>query len=96
MFSAVRGACKVGRIRRVALRTGPSSLAPRCIRALTGLPFGHVDVKLRAFSRTALHLLGHQRATMRTVATVRHYQRTKFQGVDVSLVCKLPKRATRH
>lgn len=95
VFGTVRGRCKLRSYQRVALRTGPSSLSGRCLRVLSTLPFGHVDVKVRAFSSTALGLLGHHRGTQATARTIHEYQRTNCRGVDVSLVCKLPKRAGR-
>lgn len=93
VFSRVCGMCGMVPSTRVALRTGPSSLAPRCVSVLHAFPFGQVDVKVRAFRSSALGLLRHHRATRRTVHTFRGYHATNFQGVDVSLVCKLPKRA---
>lgn len=80
---------------RVALRTGPSSVAPRCITSLHGLPFGQVDVKMRDFGRGSLHFLGQHRSHRRTLHTIKLYGRGNVRGVDVSLVCKLPKRALR-
>ncbi len=92
VFSYLCGRCPMSSRTRVALRTGPSSLASKGVGSLHALPIGQLDVNVRAFSRRGLHLLHHHRQKRRTVQTVGRYRSGKVRGVDVSLVCKLPTR----
>lgn len=76
--------------RRAALRTGPSSLATRCLNKLLRTNVSHLSVNMRSFSSSYLGLVGHHRATTRTTRTIHTTRHTKFNGVAISLVFNVP------
>lgn len=78
-------------LHRCAIRTNePSAIASRGLTTLGSTKINEVDVGPRDFGSSILTTVNEQRAIHRALSTFTLTHRTKFSGVGVSFVTKLP------